>query len=413
MHKTSFFSSHTAAPVSMSFVIALALAMVTTANAQYTSHDGAGKRHVVARHGTASVAPPAGQSHNHQGGTHGTAGTSGYQYGQARPTTPGSTQTPQPVSSSANNPHVTRYGAAGIAPVAGSSRSSVVPSVGQSRSNVGSRAPAKATGKPGYQYGQTGPTTITGPNGQKVTLGGTQTIKGVNGKQISVGGASPLKGAHGQSYSAGVTTGPQRNAGGVNAQGDHQGGIHLDNGGVAGESDSLSEDIQEYQGPFSGDGNGTTTSDHGSLQFKNHKKWSGTDSDGLTWENGRPMNGPAEGGGQWVNGHHIKGMGNTDSGVGDDPDIGSQGGGTLVSGTGKGINPGHRGGQDGGTGPGEGGAPTGGGSNRNNATGAYVMTNKNGQDIPVKPKPTGPMTNSYNGIKGVTDPKRGAGAGGG
>jgi hypothetical protein len=349
MDKAAIFSTLGAKQVSISVAIALALGMATAANAQYTYP--------------------------------GSASSSGY---------------------AAHGGYSAHHGAA-----------SVAPSIGQSRSNVGSRAPTRTTGKSGYQYGQTGPTTITGVNGQKVTVGGTQTIQGVNGKKVTVGGNPSMKGLHGQSYSAGVTTGPQRNAGGVNAQGDHQGGVYLNNGGVAGESDSLSENVQEHDGFLGGDGNGTTTSDHGSLQFKGHKKWSGTDSDGLTWENGKPMNGPAEGGGRWVNGHHIKGMGNTDSGVGDDPDIGSQGGGTLVSGTGKGINPGHRPGQDGGDGPGKDGAPTGGGSNRNNGTGAYVVTSKNGQDIPVKPKPTGPMTNSYNGVKGVTDPKRGGHAGGG
>ena len=350
MNKASFLSNRATAPVSMSLAIALALAMTTAANAQYTRHDGANHRH-VAHHGTASAAPAAGRA-----------------------------------------------------------RSGVAPSAGQSRSNVGSRAPAKATGKPGYQYGQTGPTTITGPNGQKITLGGTQTIKGVNGKQISVGGASPLKGAHGQSYSAGVTTGPQRNAGGVNAQGDHQGGVYFNNGGMAGESQGK-KTVKQFDQVTQRNKDGTYSPkpgrDSGSKDAADGKKsfvcsLTGYGCGSKSAATTKSGNSRAE---QFKN--------QEGGGVGDDPDIGSQGGGTLVSGTGKGIHPGHRGQDGGGNGPGTDGASTGGGSSRNNATGAYVVTSKYGQDIPVKPKPTGPMINSYNGAKGVTDPKRGSGAGGG
>lgn len=345
MDKAAIFSTLGAKQVSVSVAIALALGMATAANAQYTYP--------------------------------GSASSSGY---------------------ATHGGYTAHHGAA-----------SVPPSIGQSRSNVGSRAPTKTTGKSGYQYGQTGPTTITGVNGQKVTVGGTQTIQGVNGKKVTVGGNPSMKGLHGQSYSAGVTTGPQRNAGGVNAQGDHQGGVYLNNGGSAGASKGK-KTVQNFDEVTQRNKDGTYSPKPGKDPASKDAA-DGTKSFGCSvfgFNCGSKSATTKVSDPRTVDLKHKEG-----GGVGDDPDIGSQGGGTLVSGTGKGINPGHRPGQDGGDGPGKDGAPTGGGSNRNNATGAYVVTSKNGQDIPAKPKPTGPMTNSYNGVKGVTDPKRGGHAGGG
>jgi hypothetical protein len=278
---------------------------------------------------------------------------------------------------------------------------SIAPTIGQSRTGVGSKSTVGSSQK----FGQTGP--VIGPNGQRTTIGGAQTITGPNGEKVTLGGSS----------FTGQETGPTSGSrhGGVSGLGDHQGGVHLPNGGGAGVADAPKDAPDHPTGKANSGG-----------EFANwlNDEWghphNGKDSQGNTWQNGNLVDGYDSAGVRYRGGKPVQGgtvpvfKGNTDSGVGDDPDIGSRGGGTLVSGTGKGVDPGHRGGQDtgGGKNP-EGTSDTGGGSQRNNATGAYVVTHKNGQDIPVKPKERGPMTNSYNGVKGVTDPKRGNTGGGG
>lgn len=332
--------------------------------------------HVRPAEGYGRVAPTTGQP---QTGTGTVAGAQAYTY-------PGSTSSRHSADRGAE-PSRSYDGVGGD--------SNIRPSVGQSRTGVGSQSRQMGNAFT-HAHGQSNKG-IVGPGGQATNIGGSKNIVGPDGKPIHTGNASN------DFNSFGNAAGTQTGRGGGSQ-------VHLDNGGVAGAADSAAELIKEYN-PLS-DGNGTTTSDKGTLQWKDGKKWSGTDSDGLTWNRGRPWNGKDGSGGIYQNGHHIKGS--TTSGVGDDPDIGGgRGGGTLVSGTGKGVNPGHRPGQDTGGGSRPDGTDNGGGSQRNNATGAYVVTHKNGQDLPVKPKETGVLRQSYNGVKGVTDPKKGGNSGGG
>ena len=255
---------------------------------------------------------------------------------------------------------------------------------------------------------------FTGPNGQKVNMSGSQSFTGPNGQKVGQqtpngtygGGYGHQKGSGingGYSYTSqnGSMSGSRTgNAPGM-ANGDKP---NFNNGGTAGASDSASELNQEHN-PFS-DGNGTTTSDKGTLTFKDHQKWSGTDSDGLTWNKGKPWDGPDGDGGFYTHGHHVKG-----SSGGDMPaDTGGESGpGEVVSGTGKVVHPGRPGGSDVGGGQGQDSGASGGGSNRNNATGAYLAPS--GQDVTRGPKPKeqGVLKTNYNGKLGVTDPQQNGG----
>lgn len=277
--------------------------------------------------------------------------------------------------------------------------------ISNTQTGVGSRAPAKTTDMGSQKFGQA--TTITNLHGQTVTLGGAQTITGLDGKPISTGTPSSIKGLNGQTYQPGVTHTPG-SINGVSPHGDHNtGGPHLDNGGTAGVSNG---NVSDFDSTHHRNADGSYS------QNKPSKGSGSADANDGRRALGCSLLGYGCGGAatttKVTDPRAVNFKKKEGDGVGDDPDVGQRGGGTLVSGTGKGINPGHRPGQDGGN-PMTGEAPTGTGSTRNNATGAYVVTNKNGQDIPVKPKVKGAMTNSFNGVKGVTDPKRGGNSGGG
>jgi hypothetical protein len=88
---------------------------------------------------------------------------------------------------------------------------------------------------------------------------------------------------------------------------------------------------------------------------------------------------------------------------------GESGPGEVVSGTGKVVHPGRPGGSDVGGGQGQDSGASGGGSNRNNATGAYLAPS--GQDVTRGPKPKeqGVLKTNYNGKLGVTDPQQNGG----
>lgn len=376
-------------------------------------------------------------------------GNPSMQRGEACP--PGECGHPAPQGNGGDNRGSYGYGAAQQARVApsnvqrgtergvhtGAGYGGVAPSIGQSRTGVGSRSSVNA----GTHFGQSGATTVTGPDGKQHSYGGATTVggldgtpghsrqvTGLDGKKTTVGGAGSVEGLHGTIYQNGVTYRPARDANGVNAQGDHQGGVHLNNGGMAGVSDAPSSatdggsagnakgfwsSIWHAVGGGSDKSSSSSSSTRGD-QFKASQqivKKTTPQANGQDMQPGKsyPVKDP--------NSVTIgpKSSSKEGGGVGDDPDVGNNGGGTLVSGTGKGVDPGHRPGQDtGGGGQGTEGASTkGDGSARDNATGAYIVTNKNGQDIPVKPKVNGAFKADSNGIKGVTDPKRGGNNGGG
>lgn len=254
---------------------------------------------------------------------------------------------------------------------------------------------------------------FTGPNGQTVNMG-NQTVTGPNGQKI--GQQTPsgtYGGGYGQQKGSGINSGYSYTSENGSMSGTRTGsapgmasanGMNMNNGGTAGASDSASELNKEYN-PFS-DGNGKTTSDKGTLQWKDGDKYNGTDSDGLTWNKGKPWNGPDGNGGSYQNGHHIPGVQNQDS-----ADMGGTSGpGSIVSASGKVIQPGKPGGSDVGGGQGQDTGTSGSGSNKN-ATGQYATSNTplSGQDAPVKPKETGVLKVDYNGKLGVTDPTQNGG----
>ena len=284
------------------------------------------------------------------------------------------------------------------------------PALGQSRNNIGNRVPTTSYGTSNFKIGQLGPNgqLPTTAYGQKVPLGPTKTVTGPNGQKIGLGAPQTFTGLNGSKFTNGVTTGPA-SINGVSPQGDHNtGGIHQNNGGMAGVSDTPDDAPKSPTGKANSGGTFANAIDD---------EWghpaTGTDSQGNTWKDDSLVTGYDSSGVEYRNGKAVAGGNVPKYGggtvAGDDPDIGPQGkgGATLIGANGKPRNPGQPGGQDPGSGANPDGTDSTSGHNGKNAgTGTYVKaTNKNGQDIPVKPKEIG-VLNASKLQNGAIDPKR-------
>lgn len=309
---------------------------------------------------------------------------------QANATYPGAPSAPQ------------RYQYGGINPAVGRHYAT------QQHGNTGYGTSTSAYGSAGYRAPAA--PSATNLHGGKTTFGAAPIITGANGKTIDTGQGQTIHGLHGQTIN--TATGVSHSAqsiNGVNSHGDHQGSIHQNNGGTQGDSESLGEFWHSHTG-YGGD---KGEKDGNGLEWRNGSKWQGTDTDGLSWNRGKPWNGPDGDGGFYTHGHHVTGATNGE-GVGDDPDLGPQGSGTLVSGTGKRKHPGHRQGTDAGDGRGQDdGGTTGSGSMKSNATGAYHTGAHYGQDASARPPAPDAPINASKLQNGAIDPKRGSGPGGG
>jgi hypothetical protein len=443
MNAERSFLRATMASASLATAIALAFAMSTPAQAQYgypgTASSSARAAHISpvragasmrsgylaptssARHGNSNpsmqpgeACPPGSQCAHPQTGGGSGASPSSNAYGARE--SYGATPTQSAREANAVRP-VATGGRASVSPTrAGGTRGALNYGTSQSAANFrstmnGQQGTGPATNVTGQQ------TSVTGPDGKQINMGNQTSFTGTNGKKQTLGGGPDLNhlgGGYGHQKGGGMnmggTTSYQNGSGSMTRTGSAPGmasanGMNMGNGGHAGASDSFSELNQEHN-PFS-DGNGKTTSDHGTLQFQDGKKFSGTDSDGLTWNRGKPWNGPDGDGGTYQNGNHIVGVKNKDT-ADTGPDYG---GGELVNGAGNVVRPGQKPGSDAGGGQGQDAGASGGGTNRNNATGGYIVTGTYGQDAPVKPKEKGVLKANYNGKLGVTDPQRNGGGG--
>lgn len=310
----------------------------------------------------------------------------------------------------------------------------VNPALGVTRNNVGNKVPTTSYEQSAYQKGQIGlpgQTSYTNGHGQKVTLGGPQTVTAPNGQKINFGGAQTPSDAANSHSIDGEQFGGQTHAPGMPAP-----------GGFNGPDQSANADGDRSNPNFKSGQQGANANYDGLGHTIVGHTDNGIDSNGTQWRNGMVWDGTDDKGTQWVDGQwkgggtvpttddkaprqalidqdndaskdgkksFLESLFGESGGVGDDPDIGPQRGSPegLMGANGKRKSPGKRPGDDapGGANP-DGTDSTSSHNGKNVGTNTYVKaTNKNGQDIPVKPKDVG-VLNASKLQNGAIDPKR-------
>ena len=324
-------------------------------------------------------------------------------------------------------------GKATISPVQAGAHGALNYGTSQSASSFRNTAAGNSSGPNMNPTGQQN--SFTGPNGQKVNMGGTQSFTGPNGQKQTIGGGpdmNNLGGGYGHQKGTGMNMGGtvsySNGSGSMTQTGSAPGmasgnGLNMNNGGVAGVSegaDGGNSKLKNYDDQRNPDGSPkATSSDSNSSGFHPIDAI----ENALTGKSGKSTPDAGSGSKSGVNNSadgmdpnktykvsnpnavHVKKSG------GEMPaDMGpAYGPGEVVSGTGKVVQPGKPGGSDVGGGQGSDSGTSGGGTNKNNATGAYLAPS--GQDVTKGPKPkeVGVLKTNYNGKLGVTDPQENGG----